>query len=115
MPRTNRFHHLVRRNPYLRYITEFADLKAVLSLANTFAVIQAVSLIPMAIFFKKIVDTYIPNEDAHAILNVIILGIILWGVHIVATVTGRYFTLRATKTVTERLRARLTMKLQQMS
>ncbi len=105
----------LRKNPFFRYLAEFRGLEKPLFLGNLFAVIQALSLVPISLFFKQIIDSYIPNENALAIVGVLCAGVVLWGVHIVATVAGRHFTLYATKTVTERLRARLVMKLQQMS
>ena len=105
----------IRHSPYFRYICEFRDLKRPLVLGNVFAMIQAVSLVPIALLFKKIIDTYIPRQDAYGVMMVVAIGICLWAVHIGATVASRYHTLTATKNVTERLRERLTSKLQQMS
>jgi subfamily B ATP-binding cassette protein MsbA len=105
----------LRKNAYVRYLREFRDLKKLVFLGNLFAFIQAISLVPISIFFKRIIDTYIPRQQPEAIAEVVAIGIALWLVHIASTVLSRYFTLRATKTVTERLRANLTMKLQQMS
>lgn len=105
----------LHRNPYFRYLLEFRDLKRRLALGNLFAVIQAVSLVPVSLLFKQVIDVYVPAGDAMALWYVAAVGVSLWGVHVAATVASRYFTLSATKTVTERLRARLTMKLQQMS
>lgn len=111
----SQFRAVVRRNLYFRYLREFRGLKRPLILGNVFAILQAVSLIPLSLLFKKVVDTYIPNQDARGIAWVIAAGAALWCIHILATVGSRYFTLYATKRVTERLRAKLTMKLQQMS
>ena len=105
----------LRRNVFVRYLLEFRELKGRLALANFFAIVQALSLIPIALFFKRIIDVYIPQKDATGILVVTGSGVLLWALHVVATVCARHFTLSCTKTVTERLRARLTMKLQQMS
>lgn len=105
----------LRRHPLVRYLREFHDLKRPLALGNAFAILQAVSLIPISLMIKRVIDTYIPGQNVEAILRVLAAGIALWGVHIAATVGSRYFTLYATKNVTERLRARLVMKLQQMS
>lgn len=108
-------HSKFRRHPLVRYIYEFSDLKRPLLLGNFFAIVQSLSLIPISLLFKRIVDTYIPRQDAAAIAWVIAAGFALWTLHVVSTVTSRYYTLYATKHVTERLRARLVMKLQQMS
>ncbi|MBX7245670.1 MAG: ABC transporter ATP-binding protein/permease [Candidatus Sumerlaeaceae bacterium] len=94
---------------------EFRHFKRSLVLGNVFAIIQALSLIPISLFFKRIIDTYIPNGDAVSILWVLFLGLGLWGIHMIAAVLSRYYTLSATKRVTEGLRARLTMKIQQMT
>jgi len=105
----------LRKNVFLRYLSEFHDLKCQLLLGNIFAILQALSLIPISLLFKRIIDVYIPQKDAVAIAWVIVVGLGLWAVHIGATVASRFFTLSSTKTVTERLRARLVMHLQQMS
>ena len=115
IPRFSRLYVSLRRNVFVRYLLEFRELKGRLALANLFAIIQALSLIPISLFFKRIIDVYIPEKDAAGILVVTGSGVLLWAVHVCATVCARHFTLSCTKTVTERLRARLTMKLQQMS
>lgn len=105
----------LRRNVYLRYLSEFKGLRRQLLLGNLFAITQALSLIPLSLLFKRVVDTYIPAGNAVAIAWVVASGLGLWALHIASTIAGRYFTLYATKRVTERLRARLTMRLQQMT
>ncbi|RMH28438.1 MAG: ABC transporter ATP-binding protein [Candidatus Hydrogenedentota bacterium] len=112
---THELRQALRKNVFIRYLFEFHDLKVRLLLGNIFAIVQAVSLIPISLLFKRIIDVYIPQKDASAIGWVIAVGLGLWAVHIGATVASRYFTLSSTKTVTERLRARLVMHLQQMS
>lgn len=104
-----------KRNVFIRYFLEFRGLYKQVAIANLFAIIQALSLLPISLFFKTIIDTYIPEQNPIGILKIVLYGLVFWAIHIASTITGRYFCLYATKTVTERLRAKLTMKLQQMS
>lgn len=105
----------LKKNPFVRYLREFRDLKTRVFLGNVFAVVQAVSLVPVSLFFKTIIDTYIPQQNALGMAWMAAAAAALWSVNVIATTASRYFTLSATKTVTERLRARLTFKLQQLS
>lgn len=105
----------LRKNVYARYLREFHGLKKPVFLGNFFAVLQALTLIPLSLLFKQVLDVHIPRQDAVGIAWVVAMGVGLWIAHIISTVTSRFFTLTATKTVTERLRAKLSHKLQQMS
>ncbi len=115
IPRFRRVLVSLRSNVFVRYLSEFRSLKRDLFLANFFAILQALSLIPISLFFKRIIDVYIPQKDSVGILYITGAGMLLWVMHVLAVVRSRHHTLICTKTVTERLRARLTMKLQQMS
>ena len=77
-------------------------------------VFQSIAIVPIPLLLRKIVDVHIPEGDQK--------GILLYGggaaglylAHSLFAFTGRSLTLIATKRVTENLRARLCMQLQQM-
>jgi ABC-type bacteriocin/lantibiotic exporter with double-glycine peptidase domain len=86
-----------------------------LAAASTLALLQSAVLVPIPLVFRHIIDTVIPSEDVRILLMVGLIGLALYLMHSVLSFCSAVLSLKATKRVTEMLRARLCMQLQQMS
>lgn len=78
-------------------------------------ILQSCALLPIPIILKHIIDSNLPRKDLHGLL---ISGAAAIGFYLLNSIFGfggRSLTLLSTKKVTESLRARLCMQLQQMS
>lgn len=77
--------------------------------------LQSLALIPVPLLLRKIIDSDIPRADTHGLVFSGVAAAVLYLIHAAMAFGGRSLTLLSTKCVTETLRARLCMQLQQMS
>jgi len=77
--------------------------------------VQSIALVPVPLLIRRIIDKDLPAKDIHGLVISGLTALGLYLVHAGLSFGGRTLTLLATKGVTERLRARLCMQLQQMS
>ncbi len=86
-----------------------------LAAAAAIALLQSAVLVPIPLVFRHIIDVVIPAADLSALALAGLIGLGLYSTHAVLYFTSCFLSLKATKRVTEMLRARLCIQLQQMS
>ncbi len=79
------------------------------------ALLQSAALVPVPLLFRYLIDEILPSENVKELAFVGVGGLALYGAHAAFAHASRRLGLVATKRVTESLRARLCMQLQQMS
>jgi subfamily B ATP-binding cassette protein MsbA len=97
------------------YVGLYGRGKYQLAAAALLALLQAAVLVPIPLVFRHIIDVVVPASDLSALVNVGLLGLGLYLAHGVLSFFSAVLSLKATKRVTEMLRARLCIQLQQMS
>ncbi len=81
----------------------------------TMALLQSGALVPIPLLFQRIIDVHIPAGNMRGVLTLGAAAAGLYLLHALMAFGSTTLTLLATKNVTEMLRARLCMQLQQMS
>lgn len=97
------------------YLTFYRTNRLRISLGVLFTLLQSLALVPVPLIIRKIIDADLPGKDVSGLLLSGAGAFGLYLLHAGLAIGGRTFTLLATKDVTEFLRARLCMQLQQMS
>ena len=97
------------------YISFFQKDRLRIAAGVFLTLLQSVALVPVPLILRRIIDGYIPTRNTHAIFTACALAVGLYFLHATLAFSGRSLTLLSTKRVTENLRARLCMQLQQMS
>jgi len=97
------------------YISFFQKDRLRIATGVLLTLLQSVALVPVPLILRRIIDTYIPGRNTHAILAACAIAAGLYLLHAMLAFSGRSLTLLCTKRVTENLRALLCMQLQQMS
>ena len=97
------------------YISFFQKDRLRIATGVLLTLLQSIALVPVPLIIRRIIDTYIPSRNTHAILAACAIAAGLYLLHATLAFSGRSLTLLCTKRVTENLRALLCMQLQQMS
>ncbi|MCX7001309.1 MAG: ABC transporter ATP-binding protein [Candidatus Sumerlaeota bacterium] len=97
------------------YISFFQKDRLRIATGVLLTLLQSIALVPVPLIIRRIIDTYIPARNTHAILAACAIAAGLYLLHAMLAFSGRSLTLLCTKRVTENLRALLCMQLQQMS
>lgn len=97
------------------YLSHFRGDQARIITGVTLALLQSAVLVPIPLIFRQIIDVEIPAARNIAIVWWGVLAAGLYLLHAGLSFGSTTLTLLATKRVTEQLRARLCMQLQQMS
>jgi len=97
------------------YLAFFRGDERRVALGIVLSLLQSVALIPIPLFFRKIIDRDLPARDLRGLMFSGGAAVVLYFLHAIFAHNGRACTLLATKRVTEMLRGRLCMQLQQMS
>ncbi|OGS20615.1 MAG: hypothetical protein A3J83_06250 [Elusimicrobia bacterium RIFOXYA2_FULL_40_6] len=104
-----------KQNPFYRYLVLYKEQKLKLTLGIIFSTLKSLSLVPLPIIFKKLVDIYLPSKDINSLFYAGILVVFLYIIYVIFSVIGHYYILYVTKYVILRLRADLCTKLQHLS
>ena len=97
------------------YVSMFRKDKLRIAAGVVLTLFQSVVLVPVPLILRKIVDVHLPAKDMSGLYIACLAALGLYFLHSALAFSGRSLTLLSTKRVTETLRARLCMQLQQMS
>ncbi|MHB1002065.1 MAG: ABC transporter ATP-binding protein [Armatimonadota bacterium] len=103
------------QSPLFRYMAMYKTRWHIVALCMFLALVQSAVLAPIFLFYKKMIDHSIPNNDFQEVL---ILGLIAAGLylfHLLLSVLVRYLTLNVTKAVIYELRSKVCTKLQELA
>ncbi|MCC7391496.1 ABC transporter ATP-binding protein [Candidatus Sumerlaeota bacterium] len=97
------------------YVGKFRGDKLRIASGVLISLVQAIIVIPIPLILRHVIDVSIPARDTADLAKCIVLAAILYAANAGMSYSAMSLTLRATKRVTEKLRARLCMQLQQIS
>ncbi|MCC6547546.1 ABC transporter ATP-binding protein [Candidatus Sumerlaeota bacterium] len=97
------------------YVGKFRGDFARITVGVLISLAQSATIIPIPLILRHVIDVSIPTRDTADLARCISMAIVLYGLNAWMSFHAMSLTLRATKRVTEKLRARLCMQLQQIS